>query len=62
MGEHTTQILTDIAGYSEQEIAALLEAGAAQLPHALDAPLRRPYDDYLYVLAAGTDTGRKQQP
>ena len=61
LAEHTTEVLTDIGGYAEKEVAALIVSGAAETPHNPDAPLRRPYDDYLYVLVAGTDTERKQQ-
>lgn len=53
MGEHTDEVLGELAGYSEEDVDKLVAAGAAFRRAEPDVTLRRPYDDYLYVLVPG---------
>jgi benzylsuccinate CoA-transferase BbsF subunit len=52
MGEDTESVLADRAGLSPEEIAALIESGAAFVDAAPQVKLRRPYMDDEAVLAA----------
>ena len=50
LGEDTVQILEDVAGFSAEEIEALLESAAAFGPTQPDLKLERPYDKFLPML------------
>ena len=47
IGEHTSQVLREVAGLEQEEVDALVSAGAAFEQSEPDRRLRRPYDDYL---------------
>jgi benzylsuccinate CoA-transferase BbsF subunit len=50
LGQDTVEVLTRHAGMSDQEVAALLQAGAAYDMAQADVTLRRPYVDYAAAL------------
>jgi len=49
-GEHTAEVLTDLAGYDEEKIAQLADAEVAYLQHEPDHRLTRPYAGYIPFL------------
>ena len=58
MGEHTVEVLTEVAGMSEAEVADLVESGAAFTMVAPDVVLERPYEQWLHVLLPGVEDAR----
>ena len=58
MGEHTMEVLTEVAGMSESEVADLVESGAAFTMVAPDVVLERPYEQWLHVLLPGVEDAR----
>ena len=50
LGEHTVECLATVAGLSDQEIADLIEQGAAFVPTEPDLKLKRPYEHVLGLL------------
>jgi benzylsuccinate CoA-transferase BbsF subunit len=57
LGEHTVEVLRDVAGYTLEEIDAMVTAGAAYLPVEPERVLRRPYDAYLRALGLSSEPG-----
>jgi benzylsuccinate CoA-transferase BbsF subunit len=53
MGEHTVEVLTEVAGYSDEEAQELLDCGAAFTMNRPDLRVERPYEDWLHVLLPG---------
>ncbi|MPY92512.1 MAG: hypothetical protein GEV08_05410 [Acidimicrobiia bacterium] len=50
LGEHTAEVLGEVAGYSPAEVDELVAAGAAYLPVEPGCRLQRRYDAYLGAL------------
>jgi benzylsuccinate CoA-transferase BbsF subunit len=55
LGEHTSAILREVAGYSGDEVDKLVAANAAFPAAQPDLVLQRPYDPYLSVLVPGAE-------
>jgi benzylsuccinate CoA-transferase BbsF subunit len=52
-GEHTVDVLTRVAGMTDDEVAALMAAQGAFAMDDPDLTMERPYDQYLHVLFPG---------
>jgi crotonobetainyl-CoA:carnitine CoA-transferase CaiB-like acyl-CoA transferase len=55
MGEDTVEVLTTRAGMSHDEVAALIDEGAAFTVASPEITARRPYIDYVEILLAPKD-------
>lgn len=53
MGQHTVEVLTEVAGYSEAEVQELLDCRAAFTMSRPDLQVERPYEDWLHILFPG---------
>ncbi len=49
-GEHTVEVLTQVAGMGEGEVEALVDAGVAFTMVEPDLEVSRPYEDWLHIL------------
>jgi len=50
MGEHTVDVLTDVAGLEPDDVQGLVEGGTAFAMNRPDLQVNRPYEDWLHVL------------
>ncbi|MDG2113136.1 MAG: CoA transferase [Actinomycetota bacterium] len=57
-GEHTVEILTEVAGLSAEEVQSLIDDGAAFTMAEPDLVIDRPYEEWLHVLFPGQDDTR----
>ena len=48
-GQHTVEVLTDVVGMSEEEVAALVDGGVAFTMDEPDLIIDRPYEDWLHI-------------
>ena len=52
-GQHTVEVLTDVAGMTVEEVDALVADGGAFVMDDPELTVQRPYEDYLHVLFPG---------
>ena len=57
-GEHTVEVLTEVAGLSEEEVAQLISDGAAFTMTQPELVLPRPYEEWIHVLFPGAPDSR----
>jgi benzylsuccinate CoA-transferase BbsF subunit len=62
MGEHTVEVLTEVAGYSEEEVQELLDCSAAFTMSRPDLQVERPYEDWLHILFPGEAVDTRDLP
>ncbi len=58
-GQHTVEVLTEVAGLSADEVEALVADQGAFLMTEPELTVERPYDDYLHVLLPGDAPDRR---
>jgi hypothetical protein len=58
MGQHTREVLREVAGMSDEEISQLVADKGAFEQAEPETLVSRPWDDWIHLLVPGTDDAR----